>query len=134
MATFTGRAARSIAAVCAGAALTAGLSTVSAQAVEPTREACYHDAGTRMSGLWVVPDVDLSEGDTGVCVRELQEDLRASGMVSGPDAPTFVDGVFGPKTLAAVLKLQNTYPTQTGGPDGIVGIKTWGLLISSTTD
>ncbi|MFF4450598.1 peptidoglycan-binding protein [Streptomyces sp. NPDC001502] len=52
--------------------------------------------------------------------------LVRTGFVNSADAPPFIDGFFSPKTEAAVLRFQSTYPRETGGPDGIVGVKTWG--------
>lgn len=62
----------------------------------------------------------LQEGSTGPEVYKLQELLIASGYHPGK-----IDGIFGPKTLAAVLSFQaNNHLKQ----DGIVGPKTWAAL------
>ncbi|MFJ5550181.1 peptidoglycan-binding protein [Streptomyces sp. NPDC093225] len=93
-------------------------------------EACTSQVGTRWApNGWPVPAVTLSRGSRGDCVRALQWALVRTAFVSSGDAPTFIDGDFGPKTEAAVLRFQSAYPAQTGGPDGIVGVKTWGFLL-----
>lgn len=46
----------------------------------------------------------LRLGDTGPAVAELQELLRANGFDPGP-----VDGIFGPRTEAAVVAAQRHY-------------------------
>jgi hypothetical protein len=59
-------------------------------------------------------------------VKYLQETLTAWGYSPGP-----VDGVFGPRTEAAVIQFQANNPDGQGNPllqDGIVGPKTWGGL------
>jgi hypothetical protein len=56
-------------------------------------------------------------GSVGETVRILQTELQ--GLV--------VDGDFGPKTLAAVVAFQGSNALE---PDGVVGPKTWGILLS----
>ncbi|MFC9388613.1 peptidoglycan-binding domain-containing protein [Streptomyces venezuelae] len=73
--------------------------------------------------------MDLARGSRGDCVRALQWALIRTNFVDSADVMTFIDGDFGPKTEAAVLRFQSRYPRETGGPDGIVGIKTWGYLL-----
>lgn len=62
----------------------------------------------------------LQIGATGATVKKLQELLTASGF-----SPGLIDGIFGPKTQAAVIAFQQS---QNLVPDGIVGIKTWTAL------
>ncbi|MFI8266768.1 MULTISPECIES: peptidoglycan-binding domain-containing protein [unclassified Streptomyces] len=62
-------------------------------------------------------------------MRALRSALVRTAFVNSSDVPTFIDGDFGPKTEAAVLRFQSKYPREPGGPDGIVGIKTRGYLI-----
>ncbi len=62
----------------------------------------------------------LREGSRGPAVRELQSKLQAAGFNPGG-----VDGVFGPKTRAAVVAFQRA---QGISVDGIVGPQTWGRL------
>ncbi|MFB6841711.1 peptidoglycan-binding protein [Streptomyces sp. NPDC056361] len=107
-----------------------GLAAPQASAESGYLAACTAQVGTRWaSNGWPVPAVDLARGSRGDCVRALQWALVRTAFVSSSDAPTFIDGDFGPKTEAAVLRFQSTYPQQTGGPDGIVGVKTWGYLL-----
>ncbi|MFE2165336.1 peptidoglycan-binding protein [Streptomyces sp. NPDC059447] len=110
--------------------MAAGLTAPQASAQAGYLEACKNQVGTRWaSNGWPVPAVDLARGSKGDCVRALQWALVRTAFVDSSAAPTFVDGDFGPKTEAAVLRFQSKYPRETGGPDGIVGIKTWGYLI-----
>jgi peptidoglycan hydrolase-like protein with peptidoglycan-binding domain len=55
-------------------------------------------------------------------VKLLQQRLKAKGISPGP-----VDGIFGPKTDAAVRKFQRREHLVV---DGIVGPVTWGELMS----
>lgn len=59
----------------------------------------------------------LREGMRGAAVRDLQEELRRLGHFAGR-----TDGIFGPRTLAAVLAFQAQEGVAT---DGIVGPVTW---------
>ncbi len=59
----------------------------------------------------------LREGMRGQAVRDLQEELRRLGHFAGR-----TDGIFGPRTLAAVLAFQAQEGIAT---DGIVGPVTW---------
>jgi peptidoglycan hydrolase-like protein with peptidoglycan-binding domain len=62
----------------------------------------------------------LRAGSTGPAVRRLQRALRRT-----PDLSLVVDGVFGPRTDAAVRLFQET---QGLAVDGIVGPATWSAL------
>jgi peptidoglycan hydrolase-like protein with peptidoglycan-binding domain len=62
----------------------------------------------------------VREGSRGPAVRELQTLLKSKGF-----SPGAADGVFGPKTKAAVLAFQRS---QGIAADGIVGPQTWGRL------
>ncbi|MER7465339.1 peptidoglycan-binding domain-containing protein [Streptomyces sp. NPDC097981] len=110
--------------------LAAGLAAPQASADSGYLTSCTDQVGVRTaSNGWYVPAVNLARGSKGECVRLLQWALVRTAFVTGSDAPTFVDGDFGPKTEAAVLRFQSAYREQTGGPDGIVGVKTWGFLL-----
>lgn len=61
----------------------------------------------------------LRNGSTGGNVRKLQETLNVFG------AGLAVDGIFGPKTEAAVRAFQKAHKLDV---DGIVGPKTWEAL------
>lgn len=66
---------------------------------------------------------ELSRGDFGAAVTELQQLLQRAGVPTGP-----IDGDFGPMTQAAVRRFQ----TSRGLPaDGIAGPRTWAALRSS---
>ncbi|MFF3618821.1 peptidoglycan-binding protein [Streptomyces sp. NPDC002467] len=78
---------------------------------------------------WDIPTVVLRKGSSGVCVRELQEELLEVGAVRSEDQPGFIDGSFGPKTYNAVVNFQNRTGVQ-GGADGVVGRYTWHSLIA----
>ncbi len=62
----------------------------------------------------------LREGSRGPAVTDLQNKLKAAGFNPGG-----VDGVFGPKTKAAVVAFQRAQGITV---DGIVGPQTWGKL------
>ncbi len=61
------------------------------------------------------------QGDEGDCVIGIQDHLNRY------DAGLVVDGDYGPATRAAVTKFQNTHGL---AADGVVGLKTWPILIS----
>ena len=62
----------------------------------------------------------LKSGAKGEAVKELQNKLNAAGCPCGA-----ADGIFGPKTLAAVKQFQKASGLTA---DGIVGPKTWAKL------
>jgi len=65
----------------------------------------------------------LRRGNTGTAVRTLQTRLNA---LKAAAPPLNVDGIFGPKTEAAVVAFQKATPGLV--PDGIVGPKTQAAL------
>lgn len=67
----------------------------------------------------------VRQGSKGATVSDLQRRLASAGFNPGP-----VDGVFGPKTRAAVVSFQKAKGLQ---QDGIVGPKTWGALKAGGT-
>lgn len=77
-----------------------------------------------VDGRHVVADPVLRRGSTGDAVRKLQRALESVG-----NSPGSVDGIFGPKTEAAVRAFQ----TRRGLNliDGLVGPETWGALPTS---
>lgn len=68
------------------------------------------------------PGYDLSVGSTGNKVRQMQEQLARISR-SFPAIPTIsADGIYGPRTQAAVEKFQSVF----GLPvTGVVDYKTW---------
>lgn len=68
----------------------------------------------------------LQAGSRGAEVIDLQYLLRFRGGISEVELGT-VDGVFGAKTKAAVLKFQKAKGLS---PDGVVGQQTWGAIAS----
>ena len=62
----------------------------------------------------------LRRGARGELVTQLQDLLYKDGF------PLAIDGIFGPKTQAAVKSFQRKYSLVV---DGIVGPKTWGELL-----
>jgi len=68
-------------------------------------------------------DTILRYGSRGLCVEWLQRALHALGFDPGP-----IDGIFGPRTEAAVIEFQRTMGIQV---DGIVGPQTWAALVNA---
>lgn len=93
-------------------------------------QACKNAYGSEYYMAWEIPTVVLAKGSSGVCVRELQEELLEAGAVRSEDQPGFVDGSFGPKTYNAVVNFQRRNSTK-GGADGVVGRYTWHHLIAT---
>ncbi|MFJ5550182.1 peptidoglycan-binding protein [Streptomyces sp. NPDC093225] len=93
-------------------------------------QACKNAYGSEYYLGWDIPTVVLRKGSSGVCVRELQEELLEAGAVRSEDQPGFVDGAFGPKTYNAVVNFQRRAYVE-GGADGVVGRNTWNRLIAT---
>lgn len=64
----------------------------------------------------------LRQGASGPDVKQLQEFLKSRGYDPGP-----VDGVYGPRTVAAVRAMQSANHITA---DGVVGPATWGKITS----
>lgn len=62
----------------------------------------------------------VRSGSKGSNVISLQKELKAAGINPGP-----IDGEFGAKTKAAVMKYQRAHHLEV---DGVVGAKTWSAL------
>lgn len=69
------------------------------------------------------PGEFLKEGEKGEVVKQLQNALKSSSFYTGA-----VDGVFGPITKAAVIKIQK-YGELVSNTVGVVGPLTWGGII-----
>ncbi len=95
-------------------------------------KAFQKQAGLPMTGVaddatWlaIAPYIDYSgimlrQGDTGMLVLILQNALRNAGYDPGP-----LDGIFGRRTLSAVLAFQKANRITA---DGVVGPRTWAAL------
>lgn len=87
------------------------------------------DAFEAKPGLQVTPSglrrAALQRGMTGGAVRELQRQLVAQGHLSARDYQSG-PGIFGPRTEAAVRRLQSRVGLQ---PTGLVGPSTWAALL-----
>jgi peptidoglycan hydrolase-like protein with peptidoglycan-binding domain len=75
----------------------------------------------------------VRRGDQGDAVRSVQEEFQFRNLSGDPNKAPLVDGIFGPKTEAAVRNWQqflhdNDEPSM--AVDGIVGPMTWQSLIS----
>jgi peptidoglycan hydrolase-like protein with peptidoglycan-binding domain len=76
---------------------------------------------------WGALIIVLARGSTGDAVRALQEEFRFRDLSGDPDRALAVDGVFGPRTAAAVRGFQQALGITV---DGIVGPLTWRALVS----
>jgi peptidoglycan hydrolase-like protein with peptidoglycan-binding domain len=81
---------------------------------------------------WSALIVTVKKGSTGDAVRGVQEEFQFRNLSGDPANGLTVDGVFGPKTDAAVRGFQQALhadiPSVT--VDGIVGPVTWRALVS----
>jgi len=77
------------------------------------------------------PTVSLQPGMTGSEVKKLQDYLVSLGYMT-PEEVATGPGIYGPKTTAAVAKLQSDLGVDTGGYAGYWGPKTLAKLQSST--
>lgn len=70
----------------------------------------------------------LAEGSGGSVVRRLQAALNAGrgDFATGSDPMLVVDGIYGPKTAAAVKGTQQLVGI---AADGVVGLQTWALPV-----
>lgn len=81
---------------------------------------------------WGALIVEVRQGDSGDAVRGVQEDFRFRNLSDDPDSGLAVDGIFGPKTDAAVRAFQQALHADISSMavDGIVGPMTWQALVS----
>jgi len=72
----------------------------------------------------------LKQGSTGAIVRRLQHVLTVYGINLGA-----IDGIYGTKTRAAVMRFQNDYHIfdMNGHPTGEVNLNTWRWLVKEPT-
>lgn len=71
--------------------------------------------------------IQVAEGSTGDAVRGVQEEFQYRNLSGDPSKGIQIDGIFGPKTDAAVRGFQDALDLKV---DGIVGPLTWQALIS----
>lgn len=76
---------------------------------------------------WSALLIQVSRGSTGDAVRAVQEEFQFRNLSGDPSQGVQVDGIFGPKTEAAVRGFQLALRLAV---DGIVGPLTWRALIS----
>jgi peptidoglycan hydrolase-like protein with peptidoglycan-binding domain len=83
---------------------------------------------------WKALAVTTRRGDEGEQVRAVQEEFHYRSGNDAPGSGLEVDGIFGPKTEAAVREWQQflrSADEPTMAVDGIVGPMTWQSLISN---
>ena len=76
---------------------------------------------------WSALIVTVARGSTGDAVRGVQEEFQFRNLSGDPSKGVQVDGIFGPKTDAAVRGFQRALGITV---DGIVGPVTWRALVS----
>lgn len=81
---------------------------------------------TAMGYVWPSnqPGQFLREGDSGTAVRMLQQALKSKSLDPGA-----IDGLFGPRTKAAVIRLQ-TLGVPDSNTQGVVGPLTWAAVVA----
>jgi peptidoglycan hydrolase-like protein with peptidoglycan-binding domain len=90
------------------------------------------DKGLTVDGVvgaqtWSALIIQVHQGSTGDAVRGAQEEFQFRNLSGDPTQGVQVDGIFGPKTDAAVRGFQSAL---TIAVDGIVGPVTWRALVS----
>ena len=76
---------------------------------------------------WSALIVQVREGSEGEAVRAVQSQFQARNLSGDPSKGLQVDGIFGPKTDAAVRAFQQAAGLAV---DGIVGPITWNALVN----
>ncbi len=91
-----------------------------------------HVDGVVGNQTWPALIVQVRQGSKGDAVRAVQSQFHARNLSGDPSKGLQVDGIFGPKTDAAVRAFQRALhqdiPSVT--VDGIVGPVTWRALVS----
>jgi len=102
----------------------------------PKTEAAVEDFQTadqiRVDGIvgpqtWGALIIVVATGSTGDAVRGVQEEFQFRNLSGDPSRGLAVDGIFGPKTRAAVRGFQQALGIAV---DGIAGPLTWRALVS----
>jgi peptidoglycan hydrolase-like protein with peptidoglycan-binding domain len=76
---------------------------------------------------WTAVILTVRQGSSGDAVRGVQEEFAFRNLSGIPGTGLKIDGVFGPKTDAAVRGFQEALSIAV---DGIVGAVTWRALVS----
>jgi peptidoglycan hydrolase-like protein with peptidoglycan-binding domain len=76
---------------------------------------------------WSAIIIQVKRGDQGHAVRGVQEEFQFRNLSGDPASGVQIDGIFGPKTDAAVRGFQDALGFTV---DGIVGPLTWRALVS----
>lgn len=76
---------------------------------------------------WPAIIVQVQQGSQGEAVRGVQSQFQARNLSGDPTKGLQIDGIFGPKTDAAVRGFQQAAGL---GVDGIVGPITWNALVN----
>ena len=81
---------------------------------------------------WVAIVVQVKKGSQGDAVRGVQEEFQFRNLSGDPSNGPQVDGIFGPRTDAAVRGFQQalSLDIRSVKVDGIVGPVTWQALVS----
>ena len=87
-------------------------------------------SGVVYQSTWQDLILRVRQGSTGPAVRAVQDQINFRNNKNGHTLA--VDGVFGPKTRAAVIAFQRAMSTQVRGfaVDGVVGPQTWQALVT----
>ena len=82
------------------------------------------------AATWRALIVTVRKGSTGPAVRAVQDQINFRNNRNGHTVD--VDGIFGPKTQAAVRAFQQAMAHQVRGfaVDGVVGPQTWQALVT----
>jgi peptidoglycan hydrolase-like protein with peptidoglycan-binding domain len=83
---------------------------------------------------WSALIIHVKQGSQGDAVRGVQEEFQFRNLSGDPSQGLQVDGIFGPKTDAAVRGFQQALHADipSVAVDGIVGPITWRALVSGT--
>ena len=87
-------------------------------------------SGVLYASTWQELITTVRQGSTGPAVRAVQDQINFRNNKNGHTLT--VDGIFGPKTKAAVIAFQRAMSTQVRGfaVDGTVGPQTWQALVT----
>jgi peptidoglycan hydrolase-like protein with peptidoglycan-binding domain len=87
-------------------------------------------SGVVYTATWQQLVVTVRQGSSGPAVRAVQDQINFRNNKNGHTL--VIDGIFGPKTKAAVTAFQRAMSAQVRGfaIDGIVGARTWQALVT----